>query len=93
MTSRRLLDPILKVLLDAADYMEAHGHCKHAIEDSRGRVCLLGAIIRVGKEHFYAASDRMRNYTKHPALSDWNNARERTQEEVVAAFRAAAIAP
>lgn len=71
MTSRRLLDPVSKVLLDAADYMEKHGHAKKQLQSETGAVCLRGAIYAAigltvsshwDKESFklfYAADERV----------------------------------
>lgn len=104
MTSRRLLNPEAKILLDAADYMEKHGHCKNVLEDKDGRVCLWGAINRVtcGTNDDLSRVDNLDRlkpvseylgipYDLGVAIINWNNAKERTQEEVVAALRATAL--
>jgi hypothetical protein len=33
-----------RALLNAAKYIEEHGHCKGKLSDAQGRVCLIGAI-------------------------------------------------
>ena len=38
------LEPWRQLLLDAADYMEKHGHCKHLLYNDEGEVCFLGAL-------------------------------------------------
>ena len=95
-------DAIGQILLEAADYMEAHGHCKNTRYDPDGRVCLNGAIMAVrppppewicGKwvwhEEGLRASLRVGAYLKTNPV-EWNNAPERTGVEVIAALRAAA---
>ena len=106
MTSRRLLDPASRVLLDAADYMEKHGFCKNTLEDDHGRVCVLGAINAVvgSKQPLewagFPAFEAHRRLSKQIVticcntesnLAMWNNHPKRTQEDVIAALRAAAI--
>lgn len=98
MTSRRLLDPVSKALLDAADYMEAHGHCKDKSTDWMGRVCLIGAITRVvfrdqaiDQALHMATRNRLEAYLGYRLITIWNNAPERTADEAIAALRGAAI--
>lgn len=33
-----------KALLDAADLIEKHGHCKEVLQNHQGHLCLLGAM-------------------------------------------------
>jgi hypothetical protein len=37
-------EPWRKYLLDAADIIEARGHCHGMVEDAQGRVCIAGAL-------------------------------------------------
>lgn len=88
-----------KLLLDAADYMDQHGHCKYMTWDPEGRVCLAGALIKVGagsgmKILTHDTEDRLIDILElirpnvggqHPI--DWNNAEERTGEEVINMLR------
>jgi hypothetical protein len=85
-------------LEDAADYIEVHGHCKGALENSDGNVCALGAIDRVApavglftdvRHAFrqFLGSDRLVDFF---SIAAWNNAPERTPQEVIDAFRGAA---
>lgn len=89
------LEPWRQVLLDAADYMETHGHCKGRQEDSSGRVCLIGSLIKVtGSEkdrHPYVNEARLQ-FERRMGIPDftgflWNDRFERTSEEVIAAMR------
>lgn len=103
MTSRRLLSPTTKLLLDAADYMEKHGHCKSRLRDDEGRVCLWGAINAVTGAKDYVAHlqlnlvNHVGRVAAHLGLLTpddairWNNAPGRTQEEAVSALRSAAL--
>jgi hypothetical protein len=91
------LEPWRQQLLDAADYMEQHGHCKRTMQDYRGRVCLYGAIHAIiGREILpVAATAAVSRYLgfmipSRTANMLWNDASERTQDEVVAALRGAA---
>lgn len=89
MTSRRLLNPISKSLLDAADYIEKHGHCKFTIEDREGRVCAMGVLNKVRAAN--GSSARLYKFIGCDSIVNWNNRPERTPEEVIAAFRGAAL--
>jgi hypothetical protein len=48
-----------RTLLKAARHIEEHGHCKHALSDSEGRVCLIGAVNMAVLE-----VDSLSDYTK-----------------------------
>lgn len=95
MTSRRLLTPLVKHLLDAADYLEEHGHCKDRWSNQQGAKCLLGAIhAGAGSAGYQGARDRVIAYLGFRGVGeavDWNNAPERTADEVIAALRGAAL--
>jgi hypothetical protein len=96
-----------RLLLKAADLMEARGHCKGRLATERfhGAVCLYGAL--------YAAANHGDAWASGPHIAkageaallvrhalglknsyseiDWNNAPERTKDEVVAKLRAVAL--
>lgn len=81
-------EPWRQVLLDAADYIEAHGWCQNALEDHDGSVCVLGAIKAVG------GVITGFSLLAHCALNShvggtfvWNDAPGRTSTEVCAVLR------
>jgi len=86
-------DDLGKGLLKAADYMAEHGHCKGFLQDKKGAVCLMGAVI-----YSYGSLDYMsylNALTEHTGkyintLVLWNNAPETTGEDVIKLFREAA---
>ncbi len=91
----KVVDEVGKVMLKAADYIEEHGHCKHVLCDDKGAVCIRGALIRVGSfTQLTKAELRLKEFgipwNERVGVVDWNNAPERTGEEVIAALRAAA---
>jgi hypothetical protein len=51
------LDEPAKLLLKAANWMEKYGKCEGIRVDSKGRVCVLGAIDRAGGFHPYGDMD------------------------------------
>lgn len=84
-----------RALLEAADLIEIHGHCKH-IRTDEGAFCVLGAITMA------ATGDPWKLTTKVEACdifakflgrspAPWNNEPARTAKEVVEALRAAAF--
>ncbi len=85
-------------MLDAADLIEKHGHCKSELEDAAGRLCWVGAIRKaLGYPNAFCPS--IKDYQTAIDRSDafvgdnvvvWNNAPERTAADVVAALRACA---
>lgn len=93
------LPTVSVTLLKAADLLVQHGHCKHVLEDEKGRICVAAAINMADHGNLYwdegadfeAAFDRLSEYLQADPVS-WNNAPERTADEVVAALRAAAMA-
>lgn len=115
MLARHEIDEVGHVLLEAADYMETHGHCKHTWRDLKtGNVCALGAIGMSTWSNLTTTSQREaikrlsenipwvkgtythaseRNPTPTCKIADWNNAPERTSEEVLAKFREVAYDP
>ena len=86
-------------LLEAADIIEERGHCKETITNSAGNVCLYGALNIAFNEGARATSEASfqglvavgKYLGKDSNPISWNNAPERTKEEVVSALRAAAL--
>lgn len=101
MTSRRLLTPDTKALLDAADYIEAHGLHKGSYREMGAlermpRVCAIGAIVMATDDGGARSSAGIRlaefiGLSKDHGIPDWNDAPERTADEVIAALRGAAL--
>jgi hypothetical protein len=93
MTSRRLLSPSSVTLLKAANYMEEHGWCQHREIDDHGRVCAYGAILKVAEDEDWGgkAAGRLRSYIGCGGIATWNDQPGRTEAEVIATMRAAAI--
>ena len=86
-----------QVFLAAADLIEIHGHCK-GLRQRREGFCVLGAISQAatgdpwkfdGHEEPCATFARQ---IGEMLPAQWNNAPERTKEEVVSALRATAFA-
>jgi hypothetical protein len=95
------VEPWRALLLRAADYMERHGHCKKVLR-YEGAVCLRGALwfcdgdkwVNLARELLVTEAGRaVKEYLNLPEFHDeisWNNAPERTKQEVITAMRAAA---
>ncbi len=98
MTSKRLLDPITRILLDAADYIEQNGLNKGEYygRTIRGRelrpACVLGAIRAFSDDEdlVKAAMAHFRHSIVIP-IPVWNDDPKRTAEEVVAKLRSSAL--
>lgn len=87
----QVLEPWRQALLDAADYMERHGHCKFVLQDSGGAVCLQGALNEVcGFVQMVFLIHHVEKFLGVTNAVAWNNEPERTGAEVVAAMRACA---
>ena len=106
MTSRRLLTPIGRVMLDAADYIEEHGWCQGRLMSIDGRVCAVGALHQVvgwpcmTPAAVEATTQLCCDATNHfmwvnriVDIPKWNDWPGRMPEEVIAAFRRAALTP
>ncbi len=91
MTSRRLLDPVARTLLDAADYIDKHGWCQGQSWDLVGQVCAGWAIYRSSQRFQHQAAAKLRNHLHIADIASWNDHHGRTQDEVTAALRAAAL--
>ena len=87
------------LLLRAADLIEERGHAKHALEDSRGGLCILGALRMADagttdltaprSKGYHKAREKVSDKIGKGDLASWNNQPERTQQEVIDALRAA----
>lgn len=94
--------PAARLLLEAADLIERHGHTKNQLYDDKGSLCFLGALYGAkGNDSLdadaRAAASAVRTVVGLiPEGLDinvvvlWNNAPERTGAEVVDAMRRAA---
>ena len=94
------------ILLRAASNVRERGLAKHTQEDTLGRVCLHGAIsiAAYGLPHVHGETGQQADravcrYLKSQGIivcdagaAHWNNADERTAEEVIAALEGAAMA-
>jgi hypothetical protein len=90
------LDEIGKVFLRTADYIEEHGWCQHQLRDPKGRVCLAAAITK--DMHNYddgGATINAWGLLKRSlggSAMKWNDAPERTKDEVIAKLKELAYA-
>lgn len=96
LVDRTRLEPWRKALLDAADYIDKHGHCKGEAVDKKGRSCLIGAleIVRIMDESATKPVMEIRRYLQSTRSYDvihWNDAPERTPAEVIGAMRECAL--
>ena len=93
-----------EVLNKAGDHVQQYGHIKgtgHGPGDMRfAPACVIGAVrvvtldlLHLDRDTAYAAGlDAMRRYMpRGVCIPDWSDAPERTADDVVAAFRAAAL--
>lgn len=79
---------VSQVLWKAAKIIERDGWCQNTLVDPRGRVCILGALnkaetdyaTRWGSESPY---EFLRPLIGESYIAGWNNARDRTAEEVI----------
>lgn len=93
-----------EVLIKAAAYMQRHGHARGQLENTKGAVCLAGAINKVltgDPQSWPPRTDRLLKRIArylgfkvgyddyYPAIT-WNNQNGRTKRQVVAALRATA---
>lgn len=98
-------EPWRQLLLDAADYMETHGHCKGNFENTLGQVCFYGALKKVcgwdtethnvltpdEKILFMDAVCKVKLCFPGRDMVVWNDAPERTGEDVIAVMREVAM--
>jgi len=100
-------DPSRKLLWDSAQYMRKHGHVKHMLVGPEGQVCVNGALMMVigttNSDLIHNAIQTLVNYLSisscttgaHKLIEtshvSWNNAPERTENEVIEALEGAAL--
>lgn len=92
------LEPWQQILLDAANILESDGWCQRRVHSVDGRHCAVGAMFRAVKHDQLGWDHRNAIFHLRVSLSvdniaKWNDRRGRTKEEVIAAFRNAALAP
>jgi hypothetical protein len=85
------LNLVGRTIYEAANYMDEHGQCKGILWTNDGRVCLLGAVAKVCdnyelKEQCWAALHKHSGESVGQ-LAKWNNAPERTKDEVVSRLK------
>ncbi len=95
MLARPELDETSKILMSAADYIEKHGWwCKGHGASPGIKTCLMTSIWTISyNDKAREAADRVTHYLgfeKREEAVKWNDAPERTKEEVVSALREAA---
>lgn len=87
------LDEVSRALLKAAEILERKGHCKGRAIGPNHSVCVSGAVSEAvdwdSKMHHDVIA-RLRPHTL-PCPIMWNDAPERTAEEVIAKLRAVAF--
>ena len=86
---------VAPVLARAADIIEKHGWCRRYFKDSRGRVCMLGALAaafesREPDRRWNTATALIERVIGQPEISLWNDS-QKTRQPVIAALRKAAI--
>lgn len=97
---------VAQILRKAAEALRKKGHTKGTRLNHAGQMCAIGAIEHVTNGNYIDDSDAavkalgehvpqspIERHTRNPiswAIADWNNAPERTAEEVIATFEAAA---
>lgn len=92
----KVVDEVGQILLKMADYIEKHGWCQGRLENPCGAVCARGALFKVTTNPVYqnveARLSKCVGGERDPVnnVVNWNNAPERTKEEVVAMMRHAA---
>lgn len=80
-------EPWRQVLLDAADYIEAHGWSQ-GCWSRNGMPCALWAIIKIGADHDLVAMAQMGMEKRIGGkVAKWNDAPGRTSTEVCATLR------
>ena len=83
------LAPWQKTLVDAADLIEKQGWCQHKYSD-QGRSCTMGAMTSMHHFDIVKARENLSAVIGTSDITMWNDAPERTAEEVVNALRKAA---
>lgn len=84
------LPQVVADLLAAREVLAVRGLAKHALQDDEGRVCSIQAFRVEGVRSPGVAQEWLRRVIDRWSIAGWNNAPERTQAEVLAAFSDAA---
>ena len=89
-----IVDEIGKCYLKAIEVLEQRGWCKGHLSNSKGEVCMAGAI-QIATSTNAPLRDETLNLmhtTLGTLISKWNDAPERTKDEVTAKLREMAYA-
>lgn len=89
--SLSVTSPAIEMLREGRALIETHGLARGRIEDNEGRLCAVGGITRQDRAFTPAmkqAIDYLANaITAEPeAIAAWNDAPDRTQADVIAAY-------
>ena len=89
-----------EILLRAADLIQREGWCKYRLQDTQGRICLYGAIIKATPKNQYNESTdgirRLERYLKLRGplemvnIAVWNDNKCKNKEQAIEALRGAA---
>jgi hypothetical protein len=95
-SSQEALDETGKLFLKAAALIEDRGLARGVAQDSRGRLCIVGALNLAHGGEAHDSSCPLRTFERFQdatgqMLRTWNDQRGRTKEEVVAKLRAVAL--
>lgn len=97
MTSRRLLSPVAAALLRAADYIAKYGHHKRGFygrpgcHGSKPPACAHAALLASNQDWNVSAAACRLLAKKVRSITKWNDAPERTADEVVSTLRSVAL--
>jgi hypothetical protein len=89
---------VAQVLRDALGLVEKEGWTKGTLRDAQGQRCMTGAVYDGvswafdGLDLEWEALDALIRVIGDKSVSHWNDAPERTLDEVLAAFKTAIIA-
>jgi len=88
---------VADVLDSAADYIERHGWTQGVLKSAAGKVCAGGAIVCLSSRDIKIAAlsalaSQLGDHARSPliAVPYWNDAPDRTEQQVLDALRAAA---
>lgn len=85
-----------QVLLAAAEAIETYGHVKGDLGNASYGFCVVGALCFVAEDSKYldaysAFTAHIQSISEFSLVSTWNNAPERTKQEVVSELRKLAL--
>ena len=91
----KVVDELGQIMLKAADLLEKDGWCQHHLSNNEGAHCVRGALMEFGSAYVVLQAEQRLKAIGIPCddwygIVSWNNAPERTAEEVINALRAAA---